>query len=115
MNEDQLQALFLLASIRIIGVYELQNGYWPDVPEYAKERRESPWWLVNTSGGLVKIGWRKRVINIDWSATSIRKEITSDDVTKDDTKVHAWSYFKALEYLTELGREINNAFESGRP
>jgi hypothetical protein len=59
-----------------------------------------PWWLVRTPAGLVQIGWRKRVINIDWSDTDVRTVVTSDDVTKTETYVHAWSEAKALEYLS---------------
>lgn len=106
MKEAQLRAIFLLAGIDLSSVFELPNGYWPDVPDYAELRRESPWWLVRTSAGLVKIGWRKRVIEIDWSDTPVRRELTTDDVTKSETLVHAYSYSKAVEYLTAFRRGI---------
>lgn len=106
MSEAQMRAIFLLAGIEISSVYELPNDYWPDVPEYADLRRESPWWLVRTSAGLVKIGWRKRVISVDWSDTAIRQEVTPDDVTKNETLVHAYSYAKAVEYMTTFRRAM---------
>ncbi len=56
---------------------------------------------------MVQIGWRKRVINIDWTDTPIRKVLTEDDVTKSESMVHAYSTMKALEYLTAFGAEID--------
>jgi hypothetical protein len=106
MNEAQMRAIFLLAGIEISSVFKLPNDYWPDVPDYAELRRESPWWLVRTLSGLVKIGWRKRVIGIDWSDTVVRLEVTPDDVTKDGSMVHAYSYAKAVEYMTTFRRAM---------
>lgn len=111
MNEAQMRAIFLLSGIEIISVFELANGYWPDVPNYAELRRESPWWLVRTAAGLVQIGWRKRVISVDWSDTCVRQVVTPDDVTKEDTMVHAYSYGKAVEYLTTFRRSMEIAME----
>lgn len=105
MNEEKCRALFLLSEIECTRFYRLCNEYWPDVDEYAKLRKDSPWWLVETPFGLIKIGWRKRVISIDWEAIKFRGIITEDDVTKTDTMVHAWSYVKAIEYLINLRLE----------
>lgn len=105
MQENKMQALFALAGIEVSNYWELPNNYWPE--SYVELRQKSPWWLIKTSKGLIKIGWRKRVISINWSDTPIRQIITDDDVTKDDCLVHAWSYLKALEYLTKLAETIN--------
>ena len=98
MKLEEAKALFLLAGIDATKFHELQNKYDGNLND--------PWWLVKTPTGLIEIGWRKRVINIDWSDTTIRKQITKDDVTKSDTNVHAWGYHKALEYLLSLRYEI---------
>lgn len=86
--------------------WKLQNPYWPEA--YAETIVSSPWLLVRTSRGMVKLGWRKRVISIDWSDTPLRKVITADEVTKDETIVHAWGKVKALEYLTALAGELES-------
>lgn len=104
MTEQQVRAIFLLAGIEVTGAYKTENGYWPSHPNYDEMRRKEPWWLVKTAAGLVHIGWRKRVISIDWSDTTIRQEITKDDVTKSETLVHAWTYAKAVEYMSHLAR-----------
>lgn len=102
MNEQEMRALFLLAGIEVLAADRLENDYWPLYPEFDDVRRASPWWLVQTPFGFIKLGWRKRVIAIDWSRTAIRGEVTRDEVTKSETNVHAWSYASAVAYLTKL-------------
>lgn len=102
MTEDQARALFLLAGIHVSKLHQLENKYWPE--PYVEERKRSPWWLAMTAAGPVTIGWRKRVISIDWEDTALRIVVTKDEVTKGETYVHAWSYVKALEYLTALAQ-----------
>lgn len=106
MDEKQVSAIFLLAGIEAQSMYRIENCYWPDVEAYREMRQRSPWWLVKTQYGLVKIGWRKRVISIDWSDTGVSAEVTRDDVTKDSNSVHAWSYSKAVQYLATLATEF---------
>jgi hypothetical protein len=100
MKHEEVMALLTLAKIDHDGVHKTPNLYWPDHPNYDDMREKYPWWVVHVKGGgNITIGWRKRVICIDWSMTNRRGLITEDDVTKDDTHVHAWTLDKALEYL----------------
>jgi hypothetical protein len=101
MTEQHARAIFLLADLSVEAMYELPDGYIRE--------RGSPWWLVQTPYGLIKIGWRKRVIDIDWSGTSVRAIVTEHSVTKEDTMVHAWSYARAVEYLAEWRRLAKRA------
>jgi hypothetical protein len=101
-TEDEATSILTLAGLRPERMWELANGYWPDAPAYDEVR--CPWWLAMTRIGLIRIGWRKRVIAIDWDATKVRVIVTSDDVTKGDTMVHAWSIAKAVEYLTAIAK-----------
>ncbi len=102
MTEDQVRSIFTLARIKVDKLWQLTNKYWPD--SYLKERAASPWWLVRSRIGLIEIGWRKRVISIDWRDCVVRGIVTEDDVTKDETHVHAWDEFKAIEYLRKLNQ-----------
>lgn len=99
MNADQAKAIFILAGIEVINVHQIANEYWGNDPEMSAK---SPWWLVNTPYGLIKLGWRKRVISIEWPETKARCEVTKDNVTKHDVLVHAYSYAKAVEYMAAL-------------
>lgn len=97
----ELRGLFAMAKIPILGEpIPIPNKYWGKSPDL------HPWWLVKTSRGYVELGWRKRVLSIDWKDTDVRVVVTADDVTKDQERVHAYSTAKAVEYLTVLG----NAF-----
>jgi hypothetical protein len=63
-----------------------------------------PWFLVETSLGTIKIGWRKRVFSIDWSRTgqSFLHLFEEEDVTKWPEGIHAWGEKKAAEYLQKI-------------
>lgn len=105
-HEKDLRSLVELAGIRIIKTYRLENQYWPNYPKYWHLR--TPWLLVATPHGMIQVGHRKRVFVIDWADTPLRKVITEDDVTKNETVVHAWTQSKALEYLTALGKLLTS-------
>lgn len=95
------KSILTLAGFESEKNWELANGYWPDHPKYDDVRE--PWWLFQTQHGLIRIGRRKRVTEIDWSATSFRGKITDEpNVTSEDTLVHAWSDDKAAKYMREL-------------
>lgn len=89
-----------VAGIEVTRRWELVNLYWNGAG-YDKPPTGS-WWLFQTHIGLVRIGMRKRVIEVDWEATSLRGIVTADDVTKDSTSVHAWTTLKLAEYLVGL-------------
>jgi hypothetical protein len=81
-----------------IYVEEIPNGYCSQPCCCNK-----PWFIITTPIGHIQIGWRKRVINIDWTRT-LQKKIGIDlfpkeDVTKGEHYIHAWGYEKAKEYL----------------
>jgi len=99
-SEYEVRAILVLAGIQVTRAWELANGYWPDHPDYDYCRR--PWWLFQTDIGLLRLGWRKRVLEIDWSATETRAVVTKDEVTKSHTMCHAWSTEKAVEYCKGL-------------
>lgn len=86
---------------RSIFVEEIPNGY-SDGAYF----RNFPWFVVTTNLGRIKIGWRKSVINIDWSDSTIK--IKADNffpeevTTKGDRNIHAWSYEKAQEYIDKI-------------
>lgn len=106
----EFDAIFALAGFEVVRVWELANHYWPDNPHYDEVRQ--PWWLFQTTLGLIEVGARKRVISIDWSSTPARGIVTNDDVTKNETLVHAWTVEKAIEYLRAL-RLLLEAYEAG--
>lgn len=84
-----------------IFVEEIPNQYCPHSCCVDK-----PWLIVTTTKGRIKIGWRKKVINIDWSDSIIEKTaedlFPKEDVTKDKKLIHAWGYDKAKGYLSIL-------------
>jgi hypothetical protein len=109
MDRQKLDALLLLSGIKPVAVHEVANKYWPDDQHHAQIRRDNPWWLVLTKAGPVVIGWRKRVISIDWTDTQTRTIVTVDEVTKNECHVHACNYGDAVKYLAHLAPALNTA------
>lgn len=74
--------------------------------EYNPTNVHDPWLIVTTSKGRIKIGWRKRVISIDWSGSAIQHRANDlfkgEEVTKDEKLIHAWGIEKAQEYINAL-------------
>lgn len=101
------QEILKLFAGKYIFVEEIPNGYCSQ-PCCVN----LPWFIVTTPIGHIKIGWRKRVINIDWSKTIQKKTAAelfpNEDVTKGEQSIHAWSYEKAKEYLDLIHHEVPN-------
>ncbi len=100
-EKADLLALFPSA----IFVQPIPNGY---CPKYCC--KHLPWFNVVTEVGVIQLGWRKRVINIDWTGVprSLKSEelFPAEEVTKGDKYIHAWGYEKAKEYILTI---INHA------
>lgn len=65
-----------------------------------------PWFKVTSWIGHVVIGWRKRVISIDWQQSTVKKTgeelFPNEDVTRTKTGIHAWGHEAAIKYLKVL-------------
>lgn len=99
--------LFTTAKLDPIYIEEMSNQYC--------SRHcciDKPWYRITSKIGPIKIGWRKRVIHIDWSESAVKASgpdlFPDEDVTVSDSFIHAWSYEKAVKYLTRL----KEAYES---
>ena len=113
-QEEKFRELFTSAGFKDLRLSAIQN-------EYCACNECPPWFNVNTEFGTIKIGWRKRVVNIDWSSLieSLRKcgelpnrSISSlfedESVTKGENSIHAWGYDNVTEYLTKIYNFVKN-------
>lgn len=97
-------------------VYEISTLKFKPIPnEYSDGEWCAPWFLVTTSDGDIRIGWRKRVINIEWldSYKLFSETFNNEDVTRgfgkyqDNSRfIHAWSVDKCIEYLIRAKTSI---------
>lgn len=80
----------------------VENGYHGNTA-YG---RMFPWYRITTNRGIFTVGWRKNVINLDWSETNIKSssdELFADEYgTKGYSYIHAYSYQKLKEYVSTL-------------
>ncbi len=106
-KEGQFSDIFKKAGFTVISMQSIPN-------EYCSCELCAPWFLVNTEFGVFKIGWRKRVINIDWCAVNVPPNVdiislfVDEDVTKGNNNIHAWGWEKVEEYLTKIYNMLSN-------
>jgi hypothetical protein len=105
---ERTEILALFPAGTQIFVEEIGNGYcsqWCCL--------QKPWFIVTTPRGRIKIGWRKRVIAIEWEGSAITETaddlFPEEDVTRLGRLIHAWGYEKAKEYIAKLLREGSSA------
>jgi len=97
-EKKHFEEIFTAAGYNKHELKEIPNQYCPC-------ERCAPWYLVKTEVGTFKIGWRKRVINIDWEKTKLLAVLSlfaGEDVTKGEHYIHAWGKEKAIEYLAKM-------------
>jgi hypothetical protein len=100
-EERQFRDIFKKAGFKVFEMKPIKN-------EYCSCEHCAPWFNVKTPLGVIKVGWRKRVINIDWSKVHVvpGQDILSlfnkENVTKGDSSIHAWGWDKAQEYLNKI-------------
>jgi hypothetical protein len=91
---------------KIIGLFDNRSVFIEETINEYNLGYGNPWFIVTTRIGRIKIGWRKRVINIDWEDSLIKTKSRSlfpnENVTKEDYYIHADGYKKAKEYIDVL-------------
>lgn len=118
LTEEKIRALFELTNLSITNLTSQENPYWQDT------FTAGPQWIVEGPYGKLRLHWRKRVLEINWSETILRfpqadqfgrddiqtdKVFTYDDVTQSDVMVHAYSYGKAVDYLWRFKMAMGRA------
>jgi len=97
----ELSELFKSAGFDPIYVEVKNNEYCGESCCY-----KIPWIIVTTNKGRIKLGWRKRVMNLDWSDSDLKidgEELFKDEnTTTGKSYIHCWGKEKAIEYLKKL-------------
>jgi hypothetical protein len=100
--QESFRQIFVHAGLTPLFMKEIPNEYCGRHCCLGK-----PWFIVTSKIGPVKIGWRKRVINIDWSQSECARDIgqvlfPNLNVTVGTSFIHAWSDNDASVYLDRL-------------
>ncbi len=77
--------------------------------KYGSFSYHGPWFQVELPEGSLRIGWRKRVIEIvlsDWSIDCTQL-FAGEEVTKDQQLIHAWGYDQAVQYLSRMRHAVH--------
>lgn len=103
----EIADIYQRAGVEAIYMEPLRNGYCPEPCCLNK-----PWFRVTSKIGHVVIGWRKRVISIDWKDTVLKdrsgEELFPDEkVTRLETGIHAWGVDAAVKYIQHLHASVS--------
>jgi len=105
-NLNELQSLFNGRKDKVGFFEEIPNRYGPEGDAWYINQ---PWYKVHTLFGAMIVGWRKRVINIDWSGMPtvpagkvLFPEVIEEGITVGKDFVHAWSLTKGQEYVNKI-------------
>ena len=105
----EFQTAFIEADLGPIFMEEIPNGYWGVDSPYSVG---DPWYTVTTRLGHFKVGWRKRVIHLDWEKTLLKdakgrpihadKLFPDENVTRFETGIHCWGLASLVSYLKTI-------------
>ncbi len=97
----EIAGIYQAAGVGAVYMESLPNGYCKDPCCLNR-----PWFRVTSSIGHIVIGWRKRVLSIDWKDSTVKATgealFPGEDVTRWETGIHAWGAEKAAEYVRRL-------------
>jgi hypothetical protein len=104
-EEEKFKECFIKAGFDDFEMKHIPNEYCHDINNCTIC---SDWFNVVTKYGTIKIGWRKRVIYIEWPNIQSNAIVlfNKEDVTKGSNYIHAWGWEKCTEYLTELKKSL---------
>ena|SRR5215216_2764781 len=113
MTRQEIEAAFLLAGVTLYAAVPKQNPY----PGMHKWR--GPIWDCHTPLGLLVVGYRKRVISIDWAQIGefnamiepqpqggYTRWLHADDVDQGKTYIHSYSLPNVARYLQIFAEEV---------
>lgn len=96
-REAEFGLMFGLAGFESVSMMAVENCY-------GEAQYGGPWFEVTTEIGVITIGWRRRVISIDWGATGKNLLEIFEDVggTKGPHYIHAMDASQVVDYLTRI-------------
>lgn len=110
LSEEQATSMMKLAGFIPSRVYELVNRYW-------RNYNPSPtgsWWLFITPYGPIRLGCRKRVLEIDWSATGHKINLDRPEseswITIDEYSAHVYDIPTAVRDLSVLYKKLTECY-----
>lgn len=103
-TQTHFKAVLDAAGFELYTMVPIENRY--------DKRASSPWFVVATPFGEITMGWRKRVISIEWPKTiEVDFEGLDKDTTHDRGMIHAWGYEMAEAHLRKIAPAMAAGFK----
>ena len=105
----------------LLGLFDGADIFVQEIPnEYCNRWccRNRPWFLVTTRVGTFKIGWRKSVIEVDWTATLCKNTalllFPDDRTTRTGQTIHANTLSDAQRHILTVMAQVKHETETGK-
>jgi len=98
-EERKFREIFEKAGFQVVKMTSMPN-------QYCSCEKCAPWFDVETVFGTIRIGWRKRVINIDWSGLNLTE--AAHEVTNGQDGIHVGGWDKAEDYLSCIHKHLSH-------
>lgn len=118
MTREEVEACFRLSPIKLFAATPIENPY------PGSHVIHGPAWDCATRLGAIRLGWRKRVIELSWNQIGVlahklpakdgstyERWLTDDDTDQGATYVHAWGLHMIPKYLFLLNQKITSPNE----
>lgn len=113
-KKEHFEAMLAVAGFKVKRAIQLANNYWPECDAYERIRSQNPWWLFATDLGMLIMGRRKRVYELDWSLTDLRHKLDVVDRTTNDIEyTHAWTDIELIGYMKQLRDKLTELLKQG--
>ncbi len=113
-SQEQATSMMKLAGFKFSEVYELVNRYWGGA-KYNPWPTGS-WWLFITPFGPIRLGCRKRVMEIDWGATKQKIDLGRPEsekwITIGEYCAHVYNIPTVIRDLTKLREELEKTLDN---
>jgi len=98
---EKLASIFETAGFEVPYLKIVDNEYSNSYHYY-----DQPWVTLYTDKGPIKVGWRKRVIHLEWDQLHINmyadEIFPKEKTTKGPYHIHCWGEDKLSEYAKQL-------------
>lgn len=111
--ETDARSYLELSGFKVIHTFEIVNPYWGYRLNDDKQPVAGSGWLLLTEHGLISIAWRKRVMEVEWGATALRKEVRYNG-TATTTGLYYFHAYDVPELIARLQELRANFLELER-
>lgn len=105
--KEKVNTIFFIAGIEVLGIVRTENTY-------GSESYRGDWLIVDTNLGHFKLGWRKRVIEVNYNMIDDKYTAITEHTVAPGME-HVYSYEDLIQALINFKLYLNNVHQLTNP